>query len=60
MFAKRIDDYTSRHRENPLKTNAQRQSQSRIPFAAVLYSHRVINVLRTWPFGAPPDSPPVH
>jgi|ERR1035441_1068993 hypothetical protein len=46
MFAKRIDNYTTRHHQNPLKTNAQRQSQSRIPFAAMLYSHRVVNVFQ--------------
>jgi hypothetical protein len=43
MFAKRIDDYTTRHYENLLKTNAQRQSHSRIPFATMLYSHRAIS-----------------
>jgi len=32
---------------NPLKTNAQRQSQSRAPSVAVLYSHRVTNVFRS-------------
>jgi hypothetical protein len=47
MFATRIDDYTTRHYENPLKTNAQLQSQSRTPFVAVLYSHRVTNVFRS-------------
>jgi hypothetical protein len=47
MLANRIDDYTTRHHENPLKTNAQRQSHSRIPFAAVLYSRRVINVFHS-------------
>src|ERR1039458_8292180 len=47
MFAKRIDDHTTRHHEDPLKTNAQRQSQSRVPFAAVLYSRRVINVFHS-------------
>jgi hypothetical protein len=52
--------YTTRHHQNPLKTNVQRQSHSRIPFAAVLYSHRVVNVFHTQPFGAPPDSQPVH
>jgi hypothetical protein len=52
--------YTTRHHENPLKTNAQRQSQRRIPFAAVLYSHRVVNVFHSRPFPAPPDSQPVH
>ena len=40
MLAKRIDDYTIRSHDNPLKTNAQRQSHSRNPFDAVLYSHR--------------------
>lgn len=32
---------------NPLKTNAQRQSQSRTPSVAVLYSPRVTNVFRS-------------
>jgi hypothetical protein len=36
------------------------QSQRRIPFAAVLYSHRVVNVFHSRPFPAPPDSQPVH
>jgi hypothetical protein len=47
MLAKRIHDYTTRHPENPLKTNAQPQSQSRIPLAAVLYSRRVIDVFHS-------------
>jgi hypothetical protein len=39
MLAKRID-HTIRSHDNPLKTNAQRQSYSRNPFDDVLYSHR--------------------
>jgi hypothetical protein len=60
MLAKRIDDYTIRSHGNPLKTNAKRQSHSRIPFAAVLHLHRAINVFYAHPLGAPHDSPPVH
>src|ERR1022692_755682 len=56
----KIAIYTTRHHQNPLKTNVQRQSHSRIPFATVLYSHRVVNVFHAQPFGAAPDSQPVH
>jgi len=47
MFPKRIDDHTTRHPQNPLKTNSQRQLQSRIHFSAVLYSRRVIHVFHS-------------
>jgi hypothetical protein len=59
MLAKRID-HTIRSHDNPLKTNAQRQSYSRNPFDAVLYSHRVASAFYAHPLGAPHDSPPVH
>jgi hypothetical protein len=42
--ANRIDNHPTRHNQNPLKTNTQRHSQSRIPAADMLYSRRVINV----------------
>ena len=44
-FATRIDDHTTRRNKDSLKTKAQSQSQSRIPAAAVLYSHRLVITL---------------
>jgi len=54
-----IKYHTTRRNKYPLKTNAQRQLQGRIPIAAVLSSHGVVRVFRTWPIRAPPDSPPL-
>src|ERR1039458_2296653 len=41
-LARRIDDHTTRRSNNPLKTNAQGQSQSQIPVTAVLSSHGAV------------------
>ncbi len=46
-LARRIDDHTTRRSNNPLKTNAQGQSQSQIPVTAVLSSHGAVRVFRT-------------
>jgi hypothetical protein len=45
--ANRIDNHASHHNQNPLKTNTQRPSHSRIPPAAMLYSRRVVNVFHS-------------
>src|SRR5580658_2601697 len=49
--------HSTRRNRDPLKTNPQRQSQSRIPAAAALYWHRAASVFHTQPFRRATDSP---